>query len=115
MLHKKTKYALKALLALASSPEQTPMHIADLASAEAIPKKFLEAILLELKNHGILHSKKGQMEFGHICITFRGVFLAHKHDYSDQLRSKIEVREVAAGHTADQTPRAEDHMRTSVN
>src|SRR5215472_5506087 len=60
MIHKKTKYALKALLALAGSPEHTPMHIADLASAEGIPKKFLEAILLELKNHGILHSKKGR-------------------------------------------------------
>jgi Rrf2 family protein len=34
--------------------------IADLAREEAIPKKFLEAILLDLKNHGILASKKGK-------------------------------------------------------
>ena len=36
------------------------MLIADLAERENIPRKFLEAILLELKNAGILHSKKGK-------------------------------------------------------
>ena len=36
------------------------MLIADLAEKENIPRKFLEAILLELKNAGILHSKKGK-------------------------------------------------------
>lgn len=59
MLHKKTKYALKALFALARRPN-VPVHIADLAAAEGIPKKFLESILAELKNHGILQSKKGR-------------------------------------------------------
>ena len=55
------------------------------------------------------------MDLGQICITSEGVFFGHKHDYSDQLRSNIEVREVAAGLTADQTPREEDHIRTGVN
>lgn len=36
------------------------MRIADLAQSEAIPKKFLELILLELKKVGILHSIKGK-------------------------------------------------------
>lgn len=36
------------------------MLISDLAQSENIPKKFLEQILLELKNEGILHSKKGK-------------------------------------------------------
>jgi len=34
--------------------------IADLAEQEKLPRKFLEAILLELKNGGILQSKKGK-------------------------------------------------------
>ncbi|MDQ3398958.1 MAG: Rrf2 family transcriptional regulator, partial [Deinococcota bacterium] len=34
--------------------------IADLAQRERIPRKFLELILLDLKNHGILRSKKGK-------------------------------------------------------
>ena len=36
------------------------MLIADLAEQEKLPRKFLEAILLELKNGGILQSKKGK-------------------------------------------------------
>ncbi|MCU0838627.1 MAG: Rrf2 family transcriptional regulator [Rhodospirillales bacterium] len=34
--------------------------IADIAAHNAIPKKFLDAILLELKHAGFLHSKKGR-------------------------------------------------------
>ncbi len=60
MLSKKTKYGLRALLALARKWNQGPVLIADLAKEESIPKKFLELILLELKNKGILHSKKGK-------------------------------------------------------
>ncbi len=60
MLSKKTKYGLRALLALARKWNQGPVLIADLAQQERIPKKFLELILLELKNKGILHSKKGK-------------------------------------------------------
>ncbi len=36
------------------------MLIADLSSQEDIPRKFLEVILLELKNHGVLQSKRGK-------------------------------------------------------
>jgi len=60
MLSKKTKYALKALLLLAKEYGQGPILISDLAQREGIPKKFLELILLDLKNHGILQSKKGK-------------------------------------------------------
>ena len=60
MLSKKTKYAIKALLALAEHGSETPLRIVDLAEQERIPKKFLEGILLALRNHGLLHSRKGQ-------------------------------------------------------
>ncbi|MCI0529502.1 MAG: Rrf2 family transcriptional regulator, partial [Nitrospira sp.] len=60
MLSKKAKYALKALILLAKEQDRGPILISDLAQREAIPKKFLEFILLELKNHGILQSKKGK-------------------------------------------------------
>lgn len=60
MIAKKTKYALKALTRLALDEGKGPVLIADLAESEGIPKKFLEAILLELKNHGVLYSKKGK-------------------------------------------------------
>ncbi len=60
MISKKTKYGLKALIYLARQYEKGPILIADLAREERIPKKFLEAILLALKNSGILQSKKGK-------------------------------------------------------
>lgn len=60
MLSKKAKYGLKALLVLARHDDREPVLISDIAEEEAIPKKFLELILLELKNNGILHSKKGK-------------------------------------------------------
>src|SRR6185369_11265362 len=60
MISKKTKYGLKALIYLARQYRQGPILIADLAREERIPKKFLEAILLALKNSGILQSKKGK-------------------------------------------------------
>ena len=60
MISKRTKYGLKALIHLARRYEQGPILIAELAHEENIPKKFLEAILLSLKNNGILQSKKGK-------------------------------------------------------
>src|SRR5690242_16257816 len=60
MLSKRAKYAIKALLALADHGTDEPMRIADLARRENIPPKFLELILLGLKNQGILQSRKGK-------------------------------------------------------
>ena len=60
MLQKKTKYAIKALLALAKQyKDNKPMRISEIAESEGIPRKFLEAIMLELRHHGIVASKMG--------------------------------------------------------
>ena len=60
MLTRKSKYGLKALLMLAEAPDRGPVPISELAEAQRIPAKFLEAILLDLKRHGFLQSKKGK-------------------------------------------------------
>ena len=60
MITKKTQYALQALLCLAKSGGYGPVRISELSKREKIPKKFLETILLTLKHHGILKSKKGK-------------------------------------------------------
>jgi Rrf2 family protein len=57
MLSNRTKYAIKALVALGR--KEKPMIISEIAEQEHIPKKFLEAILLDLKKQGILGSKIG--------------------------------------------------------
>jgi Rrf2 family protein len=56
----KAKYGLKAMLRLAKDYGRGPWLIAELAAEEGIPKKFLELILLELKQQGVLQSKKGK-------------------------------------------------------
>jgi Rrf2 family protein len=60
MLSSKAKYGLKAMVHLGRREGTGPALIADIAGAERIPKKFLDAILLELKNSGLLSSKKGK-------------------------------------------------------
>lgn len=60
MLSKKAKYAIKALVKLAKEYKKGPILISDISEEERIPKKFLEAILLELKNAGVLNSRKGK-------------------------------------------------------
>lgn len=59
MLSKKSKYAIKALIVLGKNYGKEPMQILKIAEEENIPKKFLEQILLEMRNAGILYSKKG--------------------------------------------------------
>lgn len=59
-LSQKAKYALRALQRLAREKGRGPVLILDLAKREDIPRKFLESILLELKNEGVLESKRGK-------------------------------------------------------
>lgn len=61
MISQKAKYALRALVALAE-PERLgeTLMISDIAERQRIPKKFLEQILLDLKHHGIVMSKRGK-------------------------------------------------------
>ena len=59
-ISKRTQYALKAMLALASRYRQGPILIGALAHEESIPVKFLEAILLDIKSRGLLESKMGR-------------------------------------------------------
>jgi len=60
MLSKKTQYALKALGFLAARYGEGPVLISEISEKKKIPIKFLETILLELKQAGVLESKKGK-------------------------------------------------------
>jgi Rrf2 family protein len=59
MLSKKCKYAIHALVHMAKKPSDKFL-IKDISEHCNIPKKFLEAILLDLKRAGILGSKQGK-------------------------------------------------------
>jgi Rrf2 family protein len=59
MLTAKGKYGLKALVHLASLPWGDTAQCVDIAEANNIPKKFLDAILGDLRNAGVVRSRKG--------------------------------------------------------
>jgi len=60
MLSKKTRYALLALTKLAREYGKGTILIKEIAKSEKIPQRFLEGILLDLKNIGFLGSKLGK-------------------------------------------------------
>jgi len=60
MLSKKAQYSILALVKLAKEYENGPVLISSISQSEKIPKKFLETILFDLKQLGILASKKGK-------------------------------------------------------
>jgi Rrf2 family protein len=59
LISQKAKYALRALVALAK--EGDSLMIGEIAARKNIPRKFLEQILLEMKRHGIVHSRRGKL------------------------------------------------------
>lgn len=61
-LTKRGEYALRAIIDLGIAEEagRSVIQIAELARHERIPIKFLEAILVDLKNAGYLDSKRGK-------------------------------------------------------
>lgn len=62
-LSKRGEYGLRAIIALAEPAEKSDapqmMQIKEISVQEQISPKFLEQILLTLKNAGLLHSKMG--------------------------------------------------------
>lgn len=60
MLTRKGKYGLKALVYLSRLPAGQLALVSDIAIRNNIPKKFLDAILGELRNAGFVQSRKGK-------------------------------------------------------
>lgn len=61
MLTRKGKYGLKALVHLAGLEPGKSAVIGDIALKNSIPKKFLDAILNELRVAGFVSSRKGRL------------------------------------------------------
>lgn len=62
MITQKMKYALKALMELAveKAGESRPLRIEEIAKRSGTPKRFLEHILLEIRNAGFIASVRGR-------------------------------------------------------
>lgn len=61
MISKRAKYAINALVYLANQPANEPVQTSIISASENISRKFLESILLVLRNAGIVSSKKGKV------------------------------------------------------
>ncbi len=60
MLTKKGKYGLKALVHLSGLQPGELAFVSEIASANNIPKRLLDAIMAELRNAGFVQSRKGK-------------------------------------------------------
>ena len=72
LITQKHKYALRAIYELGKRFEHGPIKLAEISKAQAIPQRFLEVIMAELKPSGMLASKRGY--FGGYTL------LQHPHD-----------------------------------
>lgn len=59
LITKKNQYALRAVYELAKQRGKGPVKICQIAEAQAIPERFLEVILSQLKRSGFVKSKRG--------------------------------------------------------
>ncbi len=67
MLSMKGKYGLKALFHLAGLPAGEVIQSSEIATAHGMSKKFLDAILADLRNGGFVYAKKGRS--GGYCLS----------------------------------------------
>ena len=61
MLSQRSRYALKALLRLAVAPPGTPVSMGIIAEDANVSRKFLEAILNDLRRDGLVESARGKL------------------------------------------------------
>lgn len=78
MLSSKAKYALRAALNLAERADPSGwVQTADIADAERIPRKFLEAILVQLRDNGLLESRRGPTGGHRLRLAAANISVAH--------------------------------------
>ena len=56
---RKCQYTLRALFELAKRQGEDPVAVAEIAEAQAIPSRFLELILQDLRSEGMVESRRG--------------------------------------------------------
>ncbi|TPE51379.1 RrF2 family transcriptional regulator [Amaricoccus solimangrovi] len=62
MISQKTKYAIKALITLAQEQAEggASLRIEEIANRSNTPKRFLEHILIDIRNAGVIGSRRGR-------------------------------------------------------
>ena len=97
MISNRCQYALKAMLELSLRQRQGPVTIGQIADAQKIPARFLEAILRQLKQAGLAASARGK----------EGGYYLTRSPHEITMRQVIELFEgplIQAGNGVDGVP-----------
>ena len=101
-ISKKSEYALRAIFELAYRKSGRPVKIQAIAEAQAIPPRFLEAIMSDLKHAGIVASRRGSeggyvlikdvqdLHVGEVLRAVQGqLLIGPKHEPAGQARRRV--------------------------
>lgn len=90
LITKKNQYALRAIYELAKQQGKGPVKISHIAEAQAIPERFLEVILGQLKKSGFVKSKRGY-QGGYVLVPLpKELTVGDLMRYLDQGTEEIE-------------------------
>lgn len=106
MLSMKAKYAIRALSTLAKD-EGEMLSITNIAKAADVPQKFLEAILLELKGHKVVDSKRGIFGGYFLNMPAKEITIGNIIRYIDGPLAPVRCASVTAYQKCDDCPNEE--------
>ena len=93
----KCQYALRAVFELARRSGEGPVRIAEVAEAQAIPVRFLEVILSELKGGGFVQSRRGAAGGYLLARAARGITVGEVIRFVDGPLGPVECLERGGG------------------
>lgn len=106
MLSMKAKYAIKALAVLANQEGET-LSIKFLAEKANVSQKFLESILLQLKGHKIVDSKRGITGGYFLTLPSQEISIGNIIRYIDGPLAQVQCASVTAYKKCEDCPSEE--------
>ena len=103
----KAKYAIRALSVLAKN-EKEMLSIKTLSQEAEVPQKFLESILLELKRHQIIDSKRGIFGGYFLTMSAQEITIGNIMRYIDGPLAPVRCASVTAYKKCDDCPTSEE-------
>lgn len=97
----KCQYALRALFELAKRSSEGPVSVTAIAEAQAIPARFLELVLNQLKKAGLIRSRRGTQGGYLLAVDPKTLSVAQIVETIDGSLSPVQcVRRHGVGHCA---------------
>ncbi len=94
----KCQYALRALFELAKRQGQGPVPAGEVAESQAIPKRFLEIILHQLRQGGFVDSQRGKEGGFYLARPAQAVTVGEVIRFMDGPISPVDCRPEHPGH-----------------